>query len=81
MSPKTALYPMRTYECIRNGLRDLIAGNDFRCLTAYGRIGFAKAHTLFRHLGFKAKGKIERYTQDDCDIILYALIKDRTNAT
>ena len=77
LSPQTSMYPIRTYECIRDGLQKLIDDNDFRCLMAYGRIGFAKAHTLFRHLGFKAKGKIERYTPDDVDCIIYGLIKDR----
>lgn len=77
LSPKTALYPMRTYECIKDGFEKLIAENDFRCLMAYGRIGFTKAHTLFRHLGFTPKGKIERYTPDDVDCIIYGLIKRR----
>lgn len=76
LSPVTNLYPIRTYECIKDGFTKLIAENDFRCLIAYGRIGFTKAHTLFRHLGFKPKGKIERYTPDDCDVILYAIVKD-----
>ena len=79
LSPKTSLYPIKTYECIREGLQKLIDENDFRCLMAYGRIGFTKAHTLFRHLGFKPKGKIERYTPDDVDCIIYALIKARDN--
>lgn len=79
LSPQTSMYPIRTYECIKNGLQKLIDENDFRCIFAYGRIGFTKAHTLFRHLGFKAKGKIERYTPDDVDCIIYALIKRRPN--
>lgn len=79
LSPQTSTYPIRTYECIRDGLQQLIDENDFRCLMAYGRIGFAKSHTLFRHLGFKPKGKIERYTPDDVDCIIYALIQGRPN--
>ena len=77
LSPKTNAYPIKTGAVILRGFRKLIEDNDFRCLMAYGRIGFAKAHTLFRHLGFKPKGKIERYTPDDVDCIIYALIKRR----
>ena len=79
LSPKINAYPIRAYECIRDGLQKVIDENDFRCLIGYGRIGFAKAHTLFRHLGFKPKGKIERFTPDDVDVIVYGLIKDRND--
>ncbi len=77
LSPKTALYPIRTYECIRDGFQKLIDDNDFVRLQAFGRIGFAKAHTLFKHLKFKPEGIARRYTPDDVDCICYALVKDR----
>ncbi len=76
LSPNTALYPTKTYECIREGLQKLIDENDFVRLQAWGRIGFTKAHTLFKHLGFKAEGIARKYTPDQCDSILYAIIKD-----
>ena len=75
LSPKTALYPTKTYECIREGLQKLIDENDFVRLQAWGRIGFAKAHTLFKHLGFKAEGIARKYTPDQVDSILYAIVR------
>ncbi len=75
LSPKTALYPTKTYECIREGLQKLIDENDFVRLQAWGRIGFAKAHTLFKHLGFKAEGIARKYTPDGVDSILYAIVR------
>ncbi len=75
LSPKTALYPTKTYECIREGLQKLIDENDFVRLQAWGRIGFAKAHTLFKHLGFKAEGIARKYTPDGVDCILYSIVR------
>ncbi len=75
LSPKTALYPTKTYECIREGLQKLIDENDFVRLQAWGRIGFAKAHTLFKHLGFKPEGIARKYTPDGVDSILYAIVR------
>lgn len=79
MSPKVNLYPVKAYICIKDGFEKLITENDFVRLQAYGRIGFTKAHTLFRHLGFKPEGIARRYTPDDVDCICYALVKDRNN--
>ena len=75
LSPKTALYPTKTYECIREGLQKLIDENDFVRLQAWGRIGFAKAHTLFKHLGFKPEGIARKFTPDGVDSILYAIVR------
>ena len=75
LSPKTALYPARTYECIRDGFEKLIAENDFVRLQGWCRMGFAKAHTLFRHLKFKPEGIARKYTPDQTDCILYSRIK------
>ena len=77
LSPKVNLYPMRTYECLKNGFQQLIDENDFHRLQAWGRIGFVKAHTLFRHLGFKPEGIAKKYTPDKVDCIAYALLKDQ----
>ena len=76
LSPKVNKYPMRTYECIRDGFEKLIAESDFVRLQGWCRVGFVKAHTLFRHLGFTVEGRARKYTPDQCDCILYALIKD-----
>lgn len=76
LSPQTSTYPIRTYECIRNGLQQLIDENDFVRLQAWGRVGFAKAHTLFRHLGFKVEGRARKYTPDGVDCLLYSLIRE-----
>ena len=76
LSPKTALYPIKTYECIKNGFEKLIAENDFVRLQGWCRVGFVKAHTLFRHLNFVPEGIARKYTPDGCDCLLYSLIKD-----
>ena len=76
LSPITNLYPIRTYECIRDGFEQLIEENDFVRLQAWGRVGFTKAHTLFRHLKFKPEGIARKYTPDGVDCILYAIVED-----
>ena len=75
LSPKTALCPIRTYECIKEGFEKLIAENDFVRLQAWGRIGFTKAHTLFKHLNFKPEGIARKYAPDGVSCILYAKVK------
>ena len=75
LSPKTSLYPVKTYECIKEGFEKLIAENDFVRLQAWGRIGFTKAHTLFRHLGFRPEGIAKKYTPDGVDCILYSIVR------
>ncbi len=75
LSPQTAKYPIRTYECIKEGFEKLIEDNDFVRLQGWCRKGFAKAHTLFRHLGFKPEGIARKYTPDQCDCILYSNVR------
>jgi hypothetical protein len=76
LAPQTSVYPIKTYECIKDGFQKLIDENDFVRLQAWGRIGFTKSHTLFRHLGFKVEGRARKYTPDGCDCLLYAIVKD-----
>ncbi|MGR3292501.1 MAG: GNAT family N-acetyltransferase [Candidatus Scalindua sp.] len=76
LSPKVNLYPIRTYECIRDGFQKLIDENDFVRLQGWCRVDFVKAHTLYRHLGFKVEGRARKFTPDGCDCLLYSLIKD-----
>ncbi len=68
--------PMAAYEVIRDGLDKLIKDNKLRRVQAWGRIGFEKSHTLFRHLGFKPEGIARKYGFDGADCILYAIVKD-----
>jgi hypothetical protein len=72
LSPEVNNYPLRTGQIIINGMRALIEDNDFVRLQGWARIDFDKAHTVFRHLGFKAEGIAEKYTPDGCNCILYA---------
>jgi hypothetical protein len=76
LSPEVNKYPIRTYECIKEGFEKLIGDNDFVRLQAWGRIGFTKAHTLFKHLGFKPEGIARKYTPDGVDCILYAKVRE-----
>lgn len=69
-------YPIRAYEVIRDGLEKLIEDNDLWRVQAWGRIGFAKSHTLFRHLGFRPEGIAKKYAPDGVDCILYAKVND-----
>ena len=79
LSPKINLYPVETYICIKDGFQKLIDENDFVRLQGWCRVGFVKAHTLFRHLGFVPEGIARKYTPDGVSCILYALIKDENN--
>ncbi len=74
LSPNVNDYPIRTYECIREGFEQLIAENDFVRLQGWCRKGFVKAHTLFRHLGFKPEGIAKKYTPEGVDCVLYGLV-------
>lgn len=76
LSYDTDKCPVRAYEVIRDGLKKLIDDNDLWRVQAWGRIGFAKAHTLFRHLGFKPEGLARKYTHDKVDCILYSIVRD-----
>ncbi len=68
--------PREAYEAIRDGLNKLIEDNKLWRVQAWGRIGFDKGHTLFRHLGFKPEGIAREYSPDGVDCILYAIVKD-----
>jgi hypothetical protein len=68
-------YPVRAYEVIRDGLGKLIDDNNLQRCQGWCRKGFAKAHTLFRHLGFKPEGYAKKYTPDGVDCILYAKVR------
>jgi ribosomal protein S18 acetylase RimI-like enzyme len=72
----TDAYPKLTYKIIRDGIKKLIEDNDFWRVQAWGRVDFDKAHTLFKHLGFKPEGIAKKYTPDKVDAILYAKVKD-----
>ncbi len=80
VSPKIDTYPMRhkinAVKIIKDGLDKLIKDNKLWRVQAWGRIGYAKAHTLFRHLGFKAEGLAKKYAPDKCDCILYSKIME-----
>jgi hypothetical protein len=77
LSPEVNRFPIRTGAVIFNGMRALIEDNDFTRLQGWCRVDFPQAHTLFRHLGFKAEGMAESYTPDECDCILYGLVNKR----
>lgn len=77
LSPETDKYPIGTYEIIRDGLDKLIKDNKLHRVQAWGRIGFDRAHTLFKHLGFKADGIAPKYTPDAVDCILYSKVKGK----
>ena len=68
-------YSKEAYAVIKRGLGKLIKDNNLRRTQAWGRIGFDKSHTLFRHLGFKPEGIARKYGPDGTDYILYGLVK------
>lgn len=74
LSPEVDNYPLRTGQVISDGMRALIEDNNFVRLQGWCRMDFTKAHTLFKHLGFKPEGIAEKYTPDGMDCILYARI-------
>ncbi len=76
LSPEVNRFPIRTGEVILDGMRALIEDNDFFRLQGWCRVGFVKAHTLFKHLGFKVEGTARKYTPDKVDCILYAKVED-----
>jgi len=75
LSYETDRYPKRAYKVIRDGLKQLIEDNGFWRTQAWGRIDFDRAHTLFKHLGFKPEGIAKKYTPDGVDAILYAKVE------
>ena len=76
LTPETDKYPIGTYEIIRDGLDKIIKDNKLHRVQAYGRIGFDRAHTLFKHLGFKPEGMARKFTPDKVDCILYAKVSN-----
>jgi len=68
--------PFSAYQVIKDGLQKLIDDNNLFRVQAWGRVGFDKAHTLFRHLGFTPEGVAKKYTPDKVDCILYSKVKD-----
>ncbi len=75
LSPDVDKYATSAYICIRDGFEKLMKENDFIRLQAWGRMDFPKAHTLFRHLGFKAEGTARKYTPDGVDCIIYSIVR------
>lgn len=74
---KETKYPRKLYENIKNGLNKIINDNNLFRVQAWGRIGFDRAHILFKHLKFKPEGIAKRYTPDGVDCILYAIVKSK----
>ncbi len=74
LSPEVDRFPFRTGQVICDGMRALIEDNNFVRLQGWCRMDFPKAHTLFKHLGFKPEGIAKKYTPDGQDCILYARI-------
>ena len=68
-------YPRTLYNNIKEGLAKIIKDNDLFRVQAWGRIGFDRAHILFKHLKFKPEGIARKYTPDGVDAILYAKVK------
>ncbi len=77
LSPKVNSYPVKAWEVIKEGFEKIIAENDFVRLQGWCRVGFVKAHTVFKHLNFVPEGIARKYTPDGVDCILYSLIRER----
>ncbi len=69
--------PMEAYEVIRDGLAKLVKDNKLWRVQAWGRVGFDKAHILFKHLGFKYEGTAYCYGPDGADYILYSIVNKK----
>ena len=76
LTPYINKKPKEGYRCIRNGFEKLLKENKLRRVQGFGRIGFHQSHILFKHLGFKAEGKLRKYAPDGADVIIYALIRE-----
>ena len=76
LTPETDRYPIATFEIIRDGLDKIIKDSKLHRVQAWGRIGFDRAHTLFKHLNFEVEGRARSYTPDKVDCLLYARIID-----
>jgi len=79
LSPDIDSYSLKTrmnaYKTISEGLEELIQNNNLIRCQAWGRVGFHRSHTLFKHLGFTPEGVAEKYMPDGEDAILYARIR------
>ncbi len=76
LTPETDKYPIATFEIIRDGLDKIIEDSKLHRVQAWGRIGFDRAHTLFKHLGFEVEGRARSYTPDKVDCLLYAKVNN-----
>lgn len=76
LTPEVDLYPVAVLEDIGIGLKKIIEDNKLHRVQAFGRIGFHKAHVLFKYLDFKAEndGIARKYTPDKCDCLMYAKV-------
>ena len=74
LSMETDKFPIKTFLTIKDGLAWLIEDNNLRRVQAFGDVGFHRAHTLFKHLGFKPEGIARKYLPNGNDAILYAKV-------
>lgn len=75
LSPSVNGYPVVAWEAIKSGFEKIVQENDFVRLQGWCRVGFVKAHTVFKHLNFKPEGIARSYTPDGVDCVLYSLIR------
>jgi RimJ/RimL family protein N-acetyltransferase len=75
LSPNVNGYPIKTWAVIKEGFEKIVQENDFNRLQGWCRKGFAKAHAVFKHLGFEPEGIARNYTPDGIDCVLYGLVK------
>lgn len=75
LSPDVDGYPIVAWEAIKGGFEKIVQENDFVRLQGWCRVGFVKAHTVFKHLGFEPEGTAKKYTPDGVDCILYGKVK------
>ena len=76
LSPDVSKYPLSTYIVLKDGLRQLIEDNELFRIQSWVRVGFDKAHSLMKHLGFEPEGTARKYTPDKVDCELYAIVRD-----
>lgn len=74
LSMETDKFKIKTYLAIQEGLEKLIKDNNLRRVQAWADVDFHRAHTLFKHLGFKAEGIARGYLPNGNDALLYARI-------
>jgi hypothetical protein len=77
LSNRVALYPVKAYLVIRDGLQKLIEENELVRIQSWVRADFHKAHVLMKHLGFKPEGLAKKYNPDGTDSILYSIVREK----